>query len=149
MLASLLGALLSGEAVATAKRLKTQMFVMAIVGVIALVGVIFLLLAGYLYAAERLGAIPAALWFGGGFLGAALLGLIVYKVSAGARARREANRRKAELSTMAAATALALLPALASRKAGLGLVVAPFLAAVGYQILKENTRRPDSEKPED
>lgn len=148
MLASLLGALLSGEAMATAKRLKTQVVVMTLLGVLALVGIIFLLLAGYLYAAQRLGPIPAALWIAGGFLGAALLGLIVYKVSSGTRRRREARRRKSELTTMAAATALAALPMLASRKAGLGLVLTPFLAAVGYQIFKENTRSKGPDEPE-
>ena len=144
MLASLLGTLLSGEAAATVNRLKTQAIVMSVLGAIGLLGLVFLLLAAYLFAAERLGALPAALWFGGSLLGLALGGYLVYLVTAGARARREARRRKSEISTIAAATALAALPALASRTGGLGLVAMPFLAAVGYQIIKENTRPPAS-----
>lgn len=139
MLAQLLGAVLSGEASATAKRVKTQVVVFSILGVFALLGACFLLLAGYLYAAQHLGALQAALWFGGVLLGAAVLGYVIYRATAGARAKREARRRRTELTGVAAATALAALPTLATR-GGAGLVLAPFLAAVGYQIYKENTR---------
>lgn len=139
MLPQLLGAVLSGEASATVKRLKTQVVVFSVLGIFALLGLFFLLIAGYLYAAQHLGALPAALWFAGVLLGIALLGYIIYRVSAGARARRAARRRRSELTGVAAATALAALPALASR-GGAGLVLTPILAAVGYQIYKENTR---------
>lgn len=139
MLASLLGALLSGEASATAKRLKTQIIVLSIFGGIALLGLIFLIVAAYIYAAQRLGPLDAALWFGGALLAIAIIGFIINRVTAGIRAKRAARRRKAELTTVAAATALAALPALASR-GGAGLFIAPFLAAAGYQIYKENSR---------
>lgn len=138
MLASLLGVVLSGEASATAKRLKTQVIVYSILGLLSLIGLIFLLVAAYIYAAQRLGALPAALWFGGGLLGVVIVVYGIYRISARASARRAAARRRADLTGVAAATALAVLPAVASR-GGAGLLVAPLIAAVGYQIYKENS----------
>lgn len=151
MLASLLGSLLSGEATATVQRLKSRIVILALLGATGLVGLMFLLLAAYLFAAEKLGALPAALWFGGVLLGVALAGYIIHAATAGVRARRRARRRRDEFGNIAAATALAALPALASRTGGLGLVAMPFLAAVGYQIIKENTRprRNDSDSTDE
>lgn len=126
-----------------AKRLKTRLIVMSIVGTIALLGVIFLILAGYIFAAQKLGPLAAALWFGGVLVGIAIVVYLVYRVTARLREKREARRRKAELSSMAIATALALLPALpalATRKGVIGALVTPLVAAVGYQIYKENSR---------
>lgn len=148
MLASLLGALLSGEASAAAKRLKTQIIVLSLMGGIALLALVFLILAAYIYAAGRLGPLQAALWFGGVLLAVAVLGFVINRVTSSIRARRAARRRKAELTTVAAATALAALPALASR-GGAGLLIAPFLAAAGYQIYKENSRPSRSISPDD
>jgi hypothetical protein len=142
MLASLLAAIASGEALASVRRAKLAAIIYAIVLLLAALGLGFLILAGYLYAAAHYGTIEAAVGFGAAFLILSLFVLLVFKLTAGARARREAQRRKSELATVAAASALAILPALASRKSGLGLVLAPLLAAVGYQILKENQRKP-------
>lgn len=147
MLASLLAAVASGEALASVRRLKLAVILYSIVAFLALIGVAFLLLAGYLYLASRYGAINAAAGLGGGFLLVGLLILLVYKITAGTRSRREARRRKSEISTVVAATALAVLPALLSRKSALGLAAAPILAAVGYQILREN--RPKKGPPTD
>lgn len=140
MWASLLGAVLSGEAVATARRLKTQILVMAGLGVIALLGLMFLILAGYLFAARELGPIAAACWIGGALIVIAVLGFAVYRMGAARRARRVVQQRKAEIGSVAAAAAFAALPALASRKNAAGLILVPFLAVVGYHIYKENTR---------
>lgn len=143
MLASLIGSIASGEALLALRRAKTTAIVYAIVGLLALVGVIFLLIAGYLFAASRFGPIEAALGFGGGFLLLGIVVLIVYNGSLRARQRRRAERRKGEIATVAAASALALLPMLANRRAGLPMLLAPLLGFVGYKIYQENaTRRP-------
>ena len=143
MLASLIGSIASGEALLALRRAKTTAIVYAIVGLLALVGVIFLLIAGYLFAASRFGPIEAALGFGGGFLLLGIVVLIVYNGSLRARQRRRAERRTGEISTVAGASALALLPMLANRRAGLPMLLAPLLGFVGYKIYQENaTRRP-------
>lgn len=142
MLGSLLSAVITGEAAAAARRLRTQAIVLSVLGGIAFLGVIFLILAGYLYLSSWIGALPAALWCGGSLIGLAVLGYIIYRITAGARARREIGQRNSDLTSVAAATALAALPTLGLRAGGIGLVAAPFLAAVGYLILKENTRSP-------
>lgn len=147
MLQSLLAAVVSGEALASARRLKLAIILYSIVSLLVLIGTGFLVIAGYLYAASRYGSVEAALGFGAGFLFLGLVILLVFKITAAARARRAARQRKSELSTIAAATALAILPALLSRKSSLGLALAPILAAVGYQIMRENCpkRTPPSE----
>jgi|CXWK01.1.fsa_nt_gi hypothetical protein len=148
MLGSLLAAVISGEAAATARRLRTQAIVTSVLGAIALLGIVFLLIAAYLYLSLWVGALGAALWFGCVFIAVALLGYLAYRITAKARARREAERRKSDLASVAAATALAALPTLGLRAGGIGLAATPFLMAVGYLILKENTRA-TSPKDED
>lgn len=149
MLTSLIGTVLSGQAAAMAQRMKVSAIVYAVLGVFGLIGCFFLLLAGYLFAAERIGAVAAALWFGGSFLVAALTGLFIFWTTAGLRARRLQEQRKNDLTGVAAATALAALPSLLARTNVVGLAAIPFLAAAGYQIIKENTRPPGSTRSQD
>jgi hypothetical protein len=52
------------------------------------------------------------------------------------------------MTALGVTAALALLPALAKSKGGLGAVIAPALAVVAYAIYRENTKPPKPD-PED
>lgn len=140
MLATLIANIASGEALLALRRTKVALMVYAVVGVLVLIGIAFFLGAAYLFAAARYGAIEAAAGFGAGFIVLGLLVLVIFKLTTGARRRRAVERRKGEVATIVTATALAMLPALAGRKAGLSVLIAPILAIVGYQIYRENSR---------
>lgn len=150
MLATLIANIASGEALLALRRTKVALIVYAIVGALVLLGAAFLIGAAYLFAASRYGAIEAALGFGAGFVVLGVLVLVIFKLTTRSRRRRATERRKGEVATIAAATALAMLPALAGRKAGLSVLVAPILAMVGYQIYRENSRgRPKGDSDSD
>lgn len=142
MLATLIANIASGEALLALRRAKITVIVYLLCAILALTGVIFLLVAAYLLAATRYGTIEAALGFGVGFILLGVLVLIVFKLTTRTRRRRAANRRKDELATVAAATALALLPALANRKSAATLLMVPFLGVLGYRIYRENSPKP-------
>lgn len=148
MLSSTLIALLSGEATARVRRLKSQMIILSILGGIALVGLMFLMLAGYLCLAAWIGPVRAALWVGGSLVAVAILGYLIYRLTAGARSRRRVAVQDAQMSALMTTTALSVLPVMASRAGAMGLVLAPFLAAVGYRIYEENTRPREPKDPE-
>ncbi len=140
MLATLIANIASGEALLAFRRAKVTFIVYALCALLALIGFVFLLVGAYLYAAAHFGPIDMAAAFGGGFIGLGLLILIVFKLSTRARRRRAVDRRKGELATLAAASALALLPALANKKSATTLLIAPLLGILGYRIFKENSR---------
>jgi len=142
MLATLIANIASGEALLTLRRAKVTFIVYLLCGALAFIGIVFLLVAGYLFAANRYGPIEAALGFGAGFVLLGLIILIIFKLTTRSRRRRAVERRKGELATVVAASALALLPMLGSRKSAAGLLVAPLLGILGYRIYKENSRRP-------
>jgi heme A synthase len=105
---------------------------------------VFLLIAGFIVAAQRIGPVQASLWFGGGFILLALILLAVKRIGGRARARRETKRRREEARAVAGAAAIALLPSLlASRVGGLALVL-PAAAALAYGVWRENAPRRDS-----
>lgn len=151
MLAGLIGAIASGEAKKVVQRTKRMAIAYAIAGLLGLVGVVFLLVAGYLAAAHRFGAIEAALGFGGGFVLAALLIVFGFSLATRQEKKKAAARRKTDMSTLAAASALAILPALANRKALLPTLATSALGIIGWRIYEENTRgrRRGSRPPDD
>ncbi|MFC3724324.1 hypothetical protein [Neoaquamicrobium sediminum] len=103
----------------------------------------FLIVAGFIAAAREIGAVEAALAFAGGFIVVAFLLLGISSITAKARERRVARRRKSEARALAGAAAFAMLPTLlASRKAGLALVV-PAVAALAWAVMRENTSPTD------
>lgn len=144
MLASLISALATGETVAALRRARTAAIVYAAAAIAALCGIGFLIGAAYIWAAERYGSLPAAIGFGVGFLAVAGLILIVYQLSAGARARRRARRRSADMKAIGITAALAVLPALLKGKGGLGAILAPAVALAAYAIYRENVK-PDAD----
>ena len=140
-LASLISAVASGEVAAAFQRARTTAILYGLAGILALCGVGFLIGAAYIWLAARYGPLATSLGFGIGFLVIAGLILAVHKLSTGMRARRRARRRKADMTAVGITAALALLPALARSKGGLGAVLAPAIALAAYAIYRENAKR--------
>ena len=140
MLASLISGLASGEAAAVVRRARRAAIVYALAGLAALCGLGFLIGAAYVWVAGRYGPMAACLGFGVGFLLIAGLLLLIHQLSAGARARRQARRRNADMKAVGITAALAVLPALLKGKGGLGTILAPAIALAAYAIYRENTK---------
>ena len=118
--------------------------------ILALCGVGFLIGAAYVWLAARYGPLATSLGFGIGFLVVAGLILVAHKLTTRMRSRRRARRRQADMTAVGITAALALLPALAKSKGGLGAIVAPALAVVAYAIYRENAKpRPPKPDPDD
>jgi hypothetical protein len=147
-LVSLISALASGEAMAALQRARTTAILYGLAAVLALCGVGFLIGAAYIWLAARYGPLATSLGFGVGFLVIAGLILAIHKLTTSMRSRRRARRRQADMTALGVTAALALLPALARSKAGLGAVIAPALAVVAYAIYRENAK-PPKQGPED
>ncbi|MDX8533656.1 phage holin family protein [Mesorhizobium sp. VK25A] len=147
-LVSLISALASGEAMAALQRARTTAILYGLAAVLALCGVGFLIGAAYIWLAARYGPLATSLGFGIGFLVLAGLILLIHKLTTSMRSRRLARRRQADMTALGVTAALALLPALAKSKAGLGAVIAPALAVVAYAIYRENAK-PPKQGPED
>jgi Na+-transporting methylmalonyl-CoA/oxaloacetate decarboxylase gamma subunit len=144
MLASLLAAFASGETQRLARQVRRAAIVYALVGIAATVAIGFLVAAAYMAAANRYGAINAALAFAGGFFLFAVLLLLVHWIMSRMRARAVARQRSSDLATIAAASALAALPTLVNKKGGIAALVAPALALTAYAIYRENRKaKPD------
>jgi len=149
-LVSLISALASGEAMAALQRARMTAILYGLAAIFALCGVGFLIGAAYIWLAARYGSLATSLGFGIGFLVVAGLILVIHKLTTSMRSKRRARRRQADMTAVGITAALALLPALAKSKGGLGAVVAPALAVVAYAIYRENTKsNPSRPDPED
>ncbi|MDX8523232.1 phage holin family protein [Mesorhizobium sp. MSK_1335] len=149
-LVSLISALASGEAMAALQRARTTAILYGLAAIFTLCGVGFLIGAAYIWLAARYGPLATSLGIGIGFLVVAGLILVIHKLATGMRNRRRARRRQADMTAVGITAALALLPALAKSKGGLGAIVAPALAVVAYAIYRENAKpRPFKPDPED
>lgn len=156
MLASLISGLASGETIAAVQRARVAAIVYSVAAVVALCGLGFLVGAAYIWTAARYGPMAASLSFGIGFLAIAGLILLVYRMSAGSRARRRAKRRNADMKAIGITAALAVLAALKGKdgpgKAGLSAILGPAIALAAYAIYRENVKRgsddPDTGKRE-
>jgi len=149
-LVSLISALASGEAMAALQRARMTAILYGLAAIFALCGVGFLIGAAYVWLAARYGPLATSLGFGIGFLVVAGLILVAHKLTTRMRSRRRARRRQADMTAVGITAALALLPALAKSKGGLGAIVAPALAVVAYAIYRENAKpRPPKPDPDD
>lgn len=152
MLATLIASVLSGEATEAIGRTRKAIIVYLAAALLALCGVAFLIGAGFVALAREIGAIPASLWFGGGFIGVAIILVVVHRIASRVRAKRIARRRQTEVKAVASAAALAILPTLLASRGRALFLLAPALAALGYGIYQENRprRRPGlDDMPED
>ena len=148
LLVSLLSGFASGETAAAMRRARTAAIIYVLAMLAALCGLGFLVGAAYIWAAARYGSLAAALGFGAGFLIIAGLILLIHQLMSGARARREARRRNADMKMIGITAALAVLPALLKGKAGLGLILGPAAALVAYAIYRENVKPDDPDEDE-
>jgi len=140
LLTSLISGFATGETVAAVRRARTAAIIYALAAIATLCGLGFLVGAAYIWAADRYGSLAAALGFGAGFLVVAGLILLVHQLMSGARARREARRRNADMKAIGITAALAVLPALLKGKGGLGVIVGPAVALAAYAIYRENVK---------
>lgn len=147
MLASLIASFASGETVLAVRRARRAAIAYLLAGVAALCGIGFLIGAVYIWASQRYGAIEAALGIGIIFLLLSGLVLIIHTTTARIQARRAKERRASDLTTVAVASALAVLPTLLRGKTGLGTVIAPLVALTAYAIYREN-RAKTPKKPD-
>jgi protein-S-isoprenylcysteine O-methyltransferase Ste14 len=139
MLASLIAAFASGEAMDAVRRAKVTAIAYLAAAVFGLCGAGFLIGAAYIVAARRFGTVEAAVGFGVCFLLIAIIILAVRSLAARSRARR-ARRRGADLATIAGVAAVSVLPALLKSRAG---IIAPIVALAAYAIYRENQKKPD------
>jgi hypothetical protein len=148
LLASLLSGFASGETVAAIRRARTAAIVYALAALAAFCGLGFLVGAAYIWAAARYGSFAAALGFGVGFLVIAGLVLLVHRLMSGARARRAARRRGADMKALGITAALAVLPTLLKGKGGLSVILGPAVALAAYAIYRENVKPDDPDAGE-
>ncbi|WP_027037055.1 hypothetical protein [Mesorhizobium ciceri] len=148
MLATLISGLASGETVAAMHRARTAAIVYVIAMAAALCGLGFLVGAAYIATAMRYGSFAAALGFGVGFLVLGGLILLIYRISAGSRARRRAQRRNTDMKAIGITAALAVLPSLLKGKGGLGVILGPAVALAAYAIYRENVKSDDPDESE-
>jgi hypothetical protein len=148
LLASLLSGFASGETVAAIRRARTAAIVYTLAALAAFCGLGFLVGAAYIWAAARYGSFAAALGFGVGFLVIAGLVLLVHRLMSGARARRAARRRNADMKALGITAAIAVLPTLLKGKGGLGVILGPAVALAAYAIYRENVKPDDPDAGE-
>ncbi|MEO4000666.1 hypothetical protein [Mesorhizobium sp. CAU 1732] len=142
MLATLLASVVSGEATEAVSRLRRSLLIYAAAALFLFCGAGFLLGAGFVTAANELGTVNAALWFAGGFIGLAIVLLIVHRITARMKAKRVARRRGTEVKAVASATAIALIPTLLAGRGRAVVLIAPAIAALAYAVYRENSRAP-------
>lgn len=143
MLARLLASFAAGEMSGAVKRLRISAAAFMVAALLALFGTGFLVFAAFILAADKWGAVNAALGFGVAFLAMAGIVLLVLKIWTSAQARRARRRRVSDAGLLAGTAALTLLPSLLARSGKIGGIALPILAAVGYAIYRENTRPAD------
>lgn len=137
MLFSLIASVVTAEAAEAAGRVRSSVVAYAAGAILAVAGIGFLVGAGYIAAARRIGDLEACLAFGVGFLVVAVLVVAIQKLVSGARARRAAERRRRELAEiMAAATA----GVVGSKGGVLTGLAASLLTGLALGLYRENRR---------
>jgi hypothetical protein len=137
MLARLVAAVTAGEFTVYLAGLRQRLMFYMLAAIFAVIGIGFFVGAGYIATERQIGSFYAAIWFGIGFFILAILMFIILRIVSAVRARRAAQRRGAEVRTLASTAAIALVPALLSRSPL--LVLAPLAAVLGYGIYRENS----------
>ena len=121
-------------------RLRRNVAMLAIAAVLALTGLGFLVGAGYIATARRIGDLEATVAFGAGFLFVAVVLLIVQRLAAASAARQAARRRRREASNAATAATAAFL----GTKGGVVSALGASLAA-GFLVSFLRSRKSRSE----
>lgn len=147
MIGPLVAAIASANAARMARRVRRAAIDYAIAGVAFALGLGFLLVAAFIWAAERWGGFEAALGFGVGFLVLAAITMMVHRLATARRLRRRAEEREAEqVRSMAAIAVAAAVPALIRQVGLVGSLALPLAALAAYAIWRENKpRSPDDD----
>ncbi len=151
MIPALLGTIASGEIAEAIRRARSAAVAYVLAAILALCGVGFLIGAGFIATAARVGSLYAALIFGFGFLLIGGLVILVHNISAAARKRRLARKRQVDGQALLQTAIMALVPVLVA-KGGFKAFLAPLAGFLAYSIYRENTspkgrRRPRGRKP--
>lgn len=141
-MAQLLTLLLAGEASDLKRRLRSALITYVVAAVAGLMALIFLVVAIYIAAALRWGALEAAIGFAVVFALLALIVFVAHKVSTRAR-KREQSLRRAENATLAAgASAAAAIPALlGKKKVGANAALLVLAGLGGYMAFRQFQQR--------
>src|SRR5690606_19268187 len=123
MLKPLIGAFLAGESRQLAARAKMAAICSGLAALCLLAVAGFLISAGFMLVAARIGSLEAALLFGAGFLAIALILIIANAVARRIAQRRRRLERASEWQPLAIAAAVTLLPGLARSKVGLAALL--------------------------
>lgn len=137
MLFSLLASVATAEAAEAAGRVRKSVVAYAAAAVLAVAGLGFLVGAGYIAAARRMGDLAACLAFGAGFLVLAILIVAIQRLAAGMRARRATERRRRELAEIAAAATAGMVGSKGGVFTGLA---ASLLTGFALGLYRENRR---------
>ena len=114
----------------------------AIAGTAFLLGLCFLVIAAFIWAADRWGPMEAALGFGVGFMAIAAVTMMVHRSVASRRARIRAEAEKSDqLRSFATAAAVAALPAVIRQIGVVGSLALPLAGLAAYAIWRENRSR--------
>lgn len=140
-IATLIASIVSGEASETMASARRAALFYAAAAVLVLCGVGFLVGAGFILLSREIGSLAAALWFGGGFVLAGLILVMIHRVMARARARQAAQRRSSEMAAVASAAAFAALPALLAGRGRAAALMAPVIAGLAFAVYRENRPR--------
>lgn len=146
MLARLFALLATGEAALIRRRVKTTAVAYAALAVAAFLTFMFVVLAAYLAAAVRWGAIQSAIWFAVGSFVLMVLIYLIYKATDRAQRRARQRKRMADTSMLAGASAMAMLPALMRRKGGMSAVLLALAGVAGYAVYRELSRNSDLDR---
>jgi hypothetical protein len=143
MLRSVLLAIAGANLRRKVDQLRRAALFYTLAGAAFVLGLVFLLIAAYIFFAERYGALPAALGFAGGLIVLALLILAIHSLG-GSRPspRLEKEERADQMKAMATAVAIGAVPAIIRSTGIVGALVLPAIAVVGYAIYKENKAPP-------
>lgn len=141
LLTSLIAGFVTGEAKQAVRQTMRGIVFYTLAAIAAVIGLGFLLGAAFIVVAERYGSRDAALAFGGGFILLAVLIYLLHVLSRRTRVKTVKRRRNDEMTAVATAAAVAILPALLKGKGAYGLLAVP-AALVAYAIYRENTHPP-------
>ncbi|OJU35160.1 MAG: hypothetical protein BGN94_01220 [Rhizobiales bacterium 68-8] len=137
MLFSLIASVVTAEAADRARRSVVAYVAGAI---LAVAGIGFLVGAGYIATARRIGDLEACLAFGAGFLVLAMLVVVIQRLVSRMRARQAAERRRRELAEIAAAATAGMVGSKGGVFTGLA---ASLLTGFVLGLYRENRRDRD------
>lgn len=141
MLARLLTLLTTGEVSILKRRIMVSSIAYGLAGIFGLFGLVFLVMAGFMWTAEQIGPMAAAIYFGLGFFGLVVLTLIGLRIASALLRRAQRRKLAADRNMVAGASAMAMLPTLMSKKGGFSAAMVTLAGFAGYMAWREYERR--------